>query len=102
MQTVQQLSDRIYYLPPYPKTDRPILAAGRWGFTDTTHRCRKFCGTCKTVQPATECSWDLWSLISTYPLALGSRIWVAGNEPPFDCEQPDSSRNEKTARLFLE
>lgn len=27
MQTVQQLSDRIYYLPPYPKTDRPILAA---------------------------------------------------------------------------
>ncbi|MFC0015196.1 MULTISPECIES: MBL fold metallo-hydrolase [Allobacillus] len=27
MQTIQQLSDRLYYLPPYPKTDRPILAA---------------------------------------------------------------------------
>lgn len=27
MQTLEKLSDRIFYLPPYQKTDRPILAA---------------------------------------------------------------------------
>src|SRR5690606_41603367 len=27
MQTLQKLSDRLYYLPPYQKTDRPILGA---------------------------------------------------------------------------
>lgn len=27
MQTLEKLSDRLFYLPPYPKTDRPILAA---------------------------------------------------------------------------
>lgn len=27
MQTLQKLSDRLFYLPPYSKTDRPILAA---------------------------------------------------------------------------